>query len=88
MLIRLNIIQHQQLLNIVGYLNKCWIMPIGIGVLEQLGEKEELKNLESLGYRFTYPMDMGPIFSMIPLQLFGGKWVILKFLKEIRGYLL
>ena len=26
-------------------------MPIGIGVLEKLGEKEELKNLESLGYR-------------------------------------
>ena len=22
-----------------------------------IGEKEELKNLESLGYRFTYPMD-------------------------------
>ena len=30
-------------------------MPIEIGVQEQLGEKEELKNLESLGYRFTYP---------------------------------
>ena len=25
-------------------------MPIGIGVLEQLEEKEELKNLDSLGY--------------------------------------
>ena len=24
--------------------------------------KEELKNLESLGYRFTYPMDMNPYF--------------------------
>ena len=24
----------------------------------RIGEKEELKNLESLGYRFTYPMDM------------------------------
>ena len=23
----------------------------------KIGEKEELKNLESLGYRFTYPMD-------------------------------
>ena len=23
----------------------------------RMGEKEELKNLESLGYRFTYPMD-------------------------------
>ena len=23
----------------------------------RIGEKEELKNLESLGYRFTYPMD-------------------------------
>ena len=24
----------------------------------RIREKEELKNLESLGYRFTYPMDM------------------------------
>ena len=23
----------------------------------RIGEKEELKNLESLGYRFTYPLD-------------------------------
>ena len=31
--------------------------PIEIGARKQLGEKEELRNLESLGYRFTYPMD-------------------------------
>ena len=57
MLIRSNIIQHQQLVDIVGQLNKCWITPIEIGAREQLGEKEESKNLDSLSYRFTYPMD-------------------------------
>ena len=33
-LIQLNIIQHQQLLDIVGHLNKHWIMPIEIGARE------------------------------------------------------
>ena len=33
-LIQLNITLHQQLLNIVGLLNKHWITPIGIGVQE------------------------------------------------------
>ena len=32
-------------------------LDLGIGAREYLGEKEELKNLDSLGYRFTYPMD-------------------------------
>ena len=47
---QLNITPYQLLLGVVGSLSKQWFMPIGIGVREQLGGKEELRCLGLSGW--------------------------------------
>ena len=44
-----NFTLYRLLQGILGSLSKRSSMPIGIGIPEQLGEKEELKNLELSG---------------------------------------